>query len=65
MTPITLEQYRRWNLTATRPYTDDPIGTTTTGRRQTDANNSALHTRHQQPTQPIRRRKEPPCRTPA
>jgi hypothetical protein len=65
MTPITLAQYRLWALTATRPYTDDPIGTSSTGRRQTDATTSALFTRHQQPTQPIRRRKEPPCHTPA
>ncbi len=47
-TPLTLAEYRRLDLT--RPITDDPIGSTTAGRRQADANNSAIHT---QPDSPV------------
>lgn len=39
---ITLEQYREWEKTASRPLTDDPIGHATIGRRQQDARHSRL-----------------------
>lgn len=38
--PPTLDEYRSWATTATRPLTDPPIGTHTLGRRTTDAANS-------------------------
>jgi hypothetical protein len=40
--PPTLEQWRVWAATATRNYTDDPIGAKTLGRRINDARHSRL-----------------------
>jgi hypothetical protein len=43
MTPPTLAEYRQWAATATRNWTDYPIGNDTT-RRQVDARASQIVT---------------------
>ena len=54
--PVTLEEYRVWNETATRPLTDSPLGDTSQPRRDIDARASAAHTPVEGP--PVRRRRK-------
>jgi hypothetical protein len=43
-TPPTLEQWREWNKTSTRNWTDDPLGSASAGKRDADALASAIFT---------------------
>lgn len=58
ITAITLEQWREWDATATRPYTDDRIGEDPTRRRMDAANSAAISTT----TDPRPRNPRPPRR---
>lgn len=40
--PPTLDEWLEWQTTASRNWTDDPIGTHTTGRRNIDASHSRI-----------------------